>query len=66
MQIEMQDELVINCINFKHVAKMWGRTYEVPHMKAMEQLARVFGYSSFHQVVALVGCDRSERGKRIP
>ena len=55
MQYEARDELVINYIDFKRAAKLLGRAYDVPLMRAMEQLSRVFGYSSFHQVVALVG-----------
>ena len=36
-------------------AKMLGQAYDVPLMKAMEKLSRVFGYSSFHKVIKLVG-----------
>ena len=48
MQYEARDELVINYIAFKRAAKVLGRAYDVPLMRAMEQLPRVFGYSSFH------------------
>ncbi len=66
MEYELRDELVINYINFKRVAKMLGHAYGVPLMKAMEQLSRVFGYASFHQVVALVGPNGERTHGRRP
>lgn len=66
MQNELRDELVINYIDFKRAAKMLGQAYDVPLMKAMEQLSRVFGYSSFHQLVALVGPNGERTHGRRP
>ena len=66
MQDDMRDQLVINYLDFKRAAKILGHAYDVPLMKAMEQLSQVFGYSSFHQVVALVGPNGQRTQGRRP
>jgi len=64
LQDEVQDEFLIGYTRFKETAKMLGHTYDIPHMKALELLARVFGYSSFHEVIAQVGPNgKRDRGK---
>ena len=64
MQYELRDELVLGYLDFKVTAKLLSRAFDIPHMRALEQLSRVFGYSGFHQVATEFGpngsCSRAK------